>query len=153
MLLGEGVAKTEEVIQVSEGPGLNQWMIDTPAFHALWPEGLDLRSPLASKTRFDLLGPDDAIVFVQGPLPNRNLLDEMADDGQKEIGRGKTPSGHEWIELGYGVEGAQWRQRHYTRFVSRSMAFIVTAQCLQSHAEQMFRSSSDLTDSLSEPTL
>jgi hypothetical protein len=148
--LADGAAKAEEVIQVAEGPGANQWVIETPAFHALWPEGLDLRYPLASKTRFDLLGPDDAIIFVQGPLPNhRNLLDEMTADGQTEIGRGRTPSGHEWIELGYAFEEDQWRQRHYRREVSRSTAFVVTAQCLQSHAEQMFRLSSELTDSLS----
>jgi hypothetical protein len=152
MLLGEGVANAEEVIQVSEGPVGNQFVIETPAFHAVWPEGLDLRSPLASRTRFDLLGPDDALIFIQGPVPNRNILDEMAADGQTEIGRGKTPSGHEWIELGYEVAGAQWRQRHYTRVVSRSMAFVVTAQCLQTHAEPMFRSSSEFADSLSELT-
>ena len=144
------MSKVEEVIQVSEGPGANQWVIETPAFHALWPEGLDLRSPLASKTRFDLLGPDDAILFVQGPVPNRNLLDEMADDGQTEIGRGKTPSGHEWIDLGYEAGGSQWRQRHYTRAVSGSKVFVVTAQCLESHAEQMFRSSNEFTESVSE---
>jgi len=152
ILLRDGAAKAEEVIQVSEGPGGNQWVIETPAFQAVWPEGLDLRSPLASKTRFDLLGPNDALIFVQGPVPNRNILDEMAADGQKEIGRGKTPSGHEWIELAYGFRGAQWRQRHYVRAVSRSMAFVVTAQCLQSHSEQIFRSSTELTESLSELT-
>jgi len=148
MLLGEGVAKAEEVIQVAEGPGANQWVIETPAFHAVWPEELDLRYPLASRTHFDLLGPDDSIIFVQGPVPNRNILDEMAVEGQTEIGRGKTPSGHEWIELGYGVGGAQWRQRHFTRVVSRSMAFVVTAQCLQAHQERIFRSASELTESL-----
>ena len=152
LLLGEGVAQAEDVIQMSEGPGSNPWVIETPAFHAVWPEGLDLRSPLASKTHFDLLGPDDALIFVQGPVPNENILDEMAADGQTEIGRGKTPLGHEWIELGYRIGGAQWRQRHYTRVVSRSMAFVVTAQCLQSHAELVFRSSSELTESLSEIT-
>jgi hypothetical protein len=152
ILLGEGATKVEEVIQVSEGPNSNQWVIETPAFHATWPEGLDLRSPLASKTRFDLLGPDDAIMFVQGPVPNRNILDEMAADGQTEVGRGKTPSGQEWIELGYEFGGVEWRQRHYTRVASRSVAFVVTAQCLQTHAEQMFRLSSEFTESLSELT-
>jgi hypothetical protein len=150
VLLRDGVGKAEEVIQLSEGPKTSQWVIETPAFHAIWPEGFDLRYPLASKTRFDLLGADDTIIFVQDPVSNEKLLDGMAAEGQTETGLGKTPSGHEWIELGYEVEGTQWRQRHYTRHVSRSMSFVITAQCLQSLAHKVFQSSGELADSLHE---
>jgi hypothetical protein len=148
VLLKDGVAKAEEVIQLSEGPKTSQWVIETPAFHTNWPDGFDLRYPLASKTRFDLLGEDDTLIFVQDPVPNDKVLDGMAADGQRETGRGKTPSGHEWIELGYEVGGARWRQRHYTRLVSRSMSFVVTAQCLQSLADKVFQSSGEFTESL-----
>ena len=88
--------------------------------------------------------------FVQGPVPNRNVLDEMAVDSQKAIGRSKTRSGHEWIELGYAVDGDRFSQRHYVCAVSGSRAFVVTAQCLQAHAEPIFRSTSELTESLPE---
>lgn len=148
VLLRDGVAKAEEVIQLSEGPKTSQWVIETPAFHAIWPDGFDLRYPLASRTRFDLLGADDTLIFVQDPVPNEKLLDGMAAEGQTETGRGKTPSGHEWIELGYEVGGTQWRQRHYTRLVSRSMSFVVTAQCLQSLADKVFQSSGEFAESL-----
>jgi len=148
VLLREGVAKAEEVIQLSEGPKTSQWVIETPVFHAIWPEGFDLRYPLASKTRFDLLGADDTLIFVQDPVPNEKLLDGMAAEGQAETGRGKTPSGQEWIELGYEVGGAQWRQRHYACPISRSMSFVVTAQCLQSLADKVFQASGEFTDSL-----
>jgi hypothetical protein len=103
MLLGEGVAKAEEVIQISEGPATNRWMIETPVFHVAWPEGLDLRYPMASKTRFDLLDEDNTLIFIQGPVLNGNLLDEMAADGQKESGRGKTPSDHRRIPRRTGL--------------------------------------------------
>jgi len=155
VLLRDGASTVEEVIQVSEGPsashlGTNQWTIETPAFRAVWPEGLDLRSPLASRTHFDLLGPDDAMVFVQGPVANNDLLDEMAVEGQKEIGRGKTRGGHEWIDLQYRAGGAQWRQRHTVCAISRGRAFVVTAQSLEAHAKQIFQASDELTDSLTE---
>lgn len=146
--LREGVAKAEEVIQISDGPVTSQWTIETPAFHAIWPAGFDLRSPLASKTHFDLVGVDDTLLFVQGPVPGERLLDGMAAEGQTETGRGKTPAGHEWIELGYEVGGTQWRQRHYARRISPSMSFVITAQCLRSAAEKVFQSSSEFTDSL-----
>ena len=66
--LGQGVVKAEDVVQISEGPVNNHWTIETPIFHAVWPVGLDLRYPLASKTRFDLVGRDDSLIFVQGPV-------------------------------------------------------------------------------------
>jgi hypothetical protein len=149
--LRDGVAKAEEVIQISEGPATNQWVIQTPIFHAIWPAGLDLRSPLASKTRFDLVGADDTLLFVQGPVAGERLLDAMAADGQAEIARGQTLAGHEWIELAYETGGAQWRQRHHMRMISPSRSFVVTAQCLRPVAEQVFQSSGEFTDSLNEP--
>jgi hypothetical protein len=150
VLLRDGVAKAEEVIQLSEGPQTSRWMVETPAFRAIWPDGFDLRYPLASKTRFDLLGADDTLIFAQGPVPNENILEGMAAEGQVETGRGKTPAGHAWIELGYEVGGSKWRQRHYNRPVSGSKSLVVTAQCLRPHAESVFRSSSEFTESLTE---
>jgi hypothetical protein len=69
LALGQGVTKTAEVLEVGEGSDARQWIIETPLFCAVWPSGLDLRSPLASKTRFDLVGPqeDGTLVFVQSP--------------------------------------------------------------------------------------
>jgi hypothetical protein len=55
-LLADGAATAEEVIQVSEGPGANQWVIETPAFHALWPEGPRLAFPTSFRNAFRSLG-------------------------------------------------------------------------------------------------
>jgi len=151
MLPGEGVTQAHEVIEVAEGPGTDAWMIETPAFHAVWPAGLDLRSPLASNTRFDLLWPDNSIVFVQGPAPKGTILDEMMAEGQTALGRGRTPSGHDWIDLSYEAAGSEWRQRHYLRVLSER-AFIVTAQCLPPLTQQVLPLSDELTDSLRAPT-
>jgi hypothetical protein len=152
LTLGEGVTKAEEVIRVSEGPDTSRWVIETPIFRAAWPNGLDFRFPLASKTRFDLVTPDDTLIFVQGPIPNEpQLLETMAAEGQTEIARGKTSAGHEWIELGYEVEGTKWRQRHYARKISPQKSFVITAQCLHSIGEKVFQESDELADSLNTP--
>jgi hypothetical protein len=136
---------------MSEGPKTSQWMIETPVFQVIGPDGLDQRAPLASKKRFDLLGADDTLLFIQGPVAGEKPLDGMAADGQVETGRGRTPAGHDWIESGYEVAGARWRQRHYERPASQSRAFVITAQCLQSQADEVFRSSGEMADSLREP--
>lgn len=150
--LGQGVAKAEEVIQVAEGPDTRKWIIETPIFRTAWPNGLDLRFPLASKTRFDLVGPDNTLIFVQGPARFQpQLLDTMAAEGQAKAGRGKTSSGHEWIELSYEAQGTKWQQRHYARKISPTDCFVITAQCLQPKAVQIFQAADEVTDSLGGP--
>jgi hypothetical protein len=115
-----------------------------------WPNGLDLRPPLASKTRFDLVALDNTLIFVQGPVPEEpGILDTMPVQGQKVVGRGKTTAGHDWIELDYEVQGNKWRQRHYAHRISTKMLFVVTAQCLQSTAAKVFQASDEVADSLS----
>jgi len=146
--LGYGVGRAEEVLEVSEGPVTSRWTIETPMLRLIWPEGLQLRSPLASKTSFDLVGTDDAMVFVQGPVTGDRLLEGMAAQGQTEIGRGKTPAGHDWIELGYEFGGAPWRQRHHLRADAGSASFVITAQCLETAAEYTFAAAGEVTDSL-----
>jgi hypothetical protein len=153
LVLGQGVRKAAEVVEVAEGTDARQWIIETPQFCAAWPNGLDLRSPLASKTRFDLVGPqpDGTLVFVQGPSgQDEYVLDTMAAKGQTEMARGKTSAGHAWIELSYDFQGTPWRQRHYVRRVSQR-CFVVTAQCPEAAAETIFAAADDLTNSLSQP--
>jgi hypothetical protein len=152
LVLGQGVAKAEEVIQVSEGPDSKRWTIETPIYHSVWPDGFEFRYPLDKKTRFDLVGPDSAFIFVQGPVAiETQLLDTMAEPGQTVIGRGKTSAGHEWLEIDYEARGSKWRKRHYARNISAKMCFVVTAQCLESHAEKFVRTADEVTDSLEGP--
>ena len=154
LALGQGVVKAEEVVEVAEGPDARRWIIETPLFCAAWPNGLDLRSPLASKTHFDLVGaqPDGTIVFVQGPRRDDEcVLDTMAAEGQKEAARGKTSAGHAWIELGYEFQATPWRQRHYLRRVSPQRCFVVTAQCPEAAAAKVFPAADELTNSLAQP--
>jgi len=156
LVLGQGVAKAEEVVEVAEGPDARRWIIETPLFCAAWPNGLDLRSPLASKTHFDLVGaqPDGTLVFVQGPSRDDNcVLDTMAAEGQKEAARGKTSEGHAWIELSYEFQATPWRQRHYARRVSPQRCFVVTAQCPEAVAAKIFPAADELTNSLAQPRL
>ena len=154
MVLGQGVNKAEEVVEVAEGPDAHEWMIETPLFCAAWPKELDLRSPLASKTHFDLVGPqpDGTLMFVQDPCRgDESVLDTMAAEGQEEVARGKTSAGHAWIELRYELEGTPWRQRHYARRLSPERCFVVTAQCPQASGAMIFAAADELTNSLAQP--
>jgi len=154
LAMGKGVTKAEEVVEVAEGPDARQWIIETPQFRAAWPQGLDLRSPLASKTRFDLVGPqpDGTLVFVQNPRQcDERTLETMAAEGQTEAARGRTSAGHSWIELRYEFQGMPWRQRHYARRLFKEKYFVVTAQCPETDVARIFADADELTDSLTTP--
>jgi len=154
LAMGKGVTKAEEVVEVAEGPDTRQWIIETPLFRAAWPQGLDLRSPLASKTRFDLVGPqpDGTLVFVQNPRQcDERTLETMAAEGQTEAARGRTSAGHSWIELRYEFQGMPWRQRHYARRLFKEKYFVVTAQCPETDVARIFAAADELTDSLTTP--
>lgn len=157
VVLGQGVTKAAEVVQVSDGPASKQWMIETPMFRTTWPDGLDLRYAFASKTRFELVGTgaENTIVFVQEPAESEHaderILDTMATDGQSEVSRGKTSAGHEWIELAYEFEGKQWRQRHYKRSLKPGKYLVVTAQCMLPFTGKVFLASDEVTDLLQAP--
>ena len=154
LAMGKGVTKAEEVVEVAEGPDTRQWIIETPLFRAAWPQGLDLRSPLASKTRFDLVGPqpDGTLVFVQNPRQcDERTLETMAAEGQTEAARGRTSAGHSWIELRYEFQGMPWRQRHYARRLFKEKYFVVTAQCPETDVARIFADADELTDSLTTP--
>lgn len=146
--LGEGVGKAEEVVQVAEGPKTTHWTIETPAFRTVWPVGFNLRYPIASKTRFDLVGPENALIFVQGPILNQELPASMAVEGQTEVAKGKTAAGHDWVELAYEIQGSPWRQRHYWHRLGQKNCFLVSAQSLRAASEKVFQAADEVTEGL-----
>jgi hypothetical protein len=147
--LAEGVAGIEQVLEACEGPFYLGWTIETPAFWVSWPALLDLRSPLASQTRFEFVDDFDSLVFIQGPFKVDDIsLGELAGEGQTEIGRGNSPAGHKWVEFAYQVEQDLWRQRQYLSLASADVSFVVTAQCLKERTKEIFASADVVVDSL-----
>lgn len=147
--LAEGVAGIEQVLEACEGPFYPGWTIETPAFWVSWPALLDLRSPLASQTRFEFVDDFDSLVFIQGPFKVDEIsLDDLAGEGQSEVGRGNSPAGHKWVEFAYQLEQDLWRQRQYLSFASADASFVVTAQCLKDRTTEIFACADTVVDSL-----
>lgn len=149
--LGDGVKDASEIIEICEGPISQTWVIETPIFCALWPNGLDLRCPAASRTAFDLVDQLNSLVFVQGPFPSNKLsIDDMGSEGQTETARGLTAGEHPWVEFAYDLDDKSWRQRQYIRQASSQFSFVITAQCLSTNTK-IYESAEVLVDSLSPP--
>ena len=149
VLAGEGVSRIEQVLEACEGPFYTDWIIETPDFWIAWPESLDLRSPLASRTRFELADDANSLLFLQGPFEHSEVsLDDMVAEGQVEVGRGVSPAGHHFVELSYSIEEAHWLQRQYLNLSSAQAAYVVTCQSLAEHRQHVFDCADLVVDSL-----
>lgn len=146
----EGASNAGEVLQFSEGPLAESWTIETPVFFLDWPAHFDLRSPLASRTRFDLLDDRDSLIFVQGPLAASAVsLEALGAEDQTEVERGQTRAGHRWVEFSYSAEGEMWRQRHCIRLANPDSCFVVTSQGREANRAKVFVAAETVADSLS----
>ena len=71
------------LVDVSEGGGEGPWRIETGIFTCPWPRGFDLTGDDASP--FLLWGPGDALIWVDGPVPEERTtpLDKLVGPGQR----------------------------------------------------------------------
>jgi hypothetical protein len=106
--LDDGVERLDEVLELSAGPASDHWRIETSVYSIRWPDMFAVQST-AEPPGFDLVGPNEAMVFLQGPFDPRNLppLTEMASPGQVVHRLGAN-----WVELDYQKDEAPWRQVH-----------------------------------------
>ncbi len=150
--LGERTSDLGEVLDLIPGGGCDHWRIETTVFTARWPSGFALASPPGPgmPSPFDLLGPDGALIYVQGPLPRRDLrgLDRIAAPDQvirrhgRSAGRSWWPPGWavrhpgwSWVELEYRHEGSPWRQVYRLADLGGGYACVVTKQAPEQWAE------------------
>lgn len=101
-------SEAAHVLDVEPGPAADDaWLVDAPFVRFPLPADFCLHSvPADSPSPFDLVGPDDALIYAQAPrrLPP---LERMFGPGQRAVARGAT-----WIELEYEHDGRPWWQRH-----------------------------------------
>jgi hypothetical protein len=128
--LAEDTTSLFDVVDIVSGPAVESWWLETGIFHVPLPDGWRaLASGAVERASvFDLIGPENALIFVQIPdsIPS---LDQVAAPGQRIHQRGA--GGHSrWIELRYEHEGREWTQRH--DFVDRDgLQCIVTSQWVE----------------------
>jgi hypothetical protein len=122
-----GTTDLAEVLDLLEGPGLDRWRVETTVFTCLWPEGFALASASSPGPPFDLHGPGESLVFVQGPLAVARLPPLAGVAGQTVRRQGRSSLG-DWVELEYQHGGLPWRQTHRVVEDGQGYALVVSAQ-------------------------
>ena len=127
----------DEVADLTPSAQAGAWVIETSLFAVSWPRDFAFVSPpdAGSPSMFDLIGQDNALIYVQGPFQKTRLpaLTDMGAPGQAITATGTTNE-RQWVEFAYEHEAVAWLQRHYVIPFSHNRALVVTMQTPQMHA-------------------
>jgi hypothetical protein len=127
-----------DYVDVYEGQYMDAFRIETTMYSVLWPTNFDCSVDGASDgPLFDFLGPDDSLIYVQGPIaadtvPAAKELCAPTQHFVKEGFSGVTP----WAEFEYQHEGESWCQRQY-RHEAAGLAFLLTSQCRSAQSAEL----------------
>lgn len=134
----EGTESAETVFELvrgaafefwNHGASYDDWHIETSLFVTCWPIGFSIRSVQNAPPPFELKGPGESLIWIQGPLSPERLppVDRFNGPGQETIeiaqGRGGT-----LIELSYQHNGTPWRMFHALVERYDGAVFIVSGQ-------------------------
>lgn len=91
----------------------DHWRIESSVLSVGWPEGFAIRSVADAPPAFELAGPDNALIWVQGPAPMSALptFDQMVGPGQTIV-RTFESTGGAMLELQYVHDGSIWHMFH-----------------------------------------
>jgi hypothetical protein len=111
------------------GAAYDHWRVETSLLSVSWPEGFAVRSVADAPPAFELVGPDAALIWVQGPFANEALpsLERMVGPGQTTERTFETAGGP-MLELRYLHDGASWHMFHCVVDHYAGAACVVTGQ-------------------------
>jgi hypothetical protein len=126
--LGEGTGSLNDVVDIETGPAFTAWWLETSVYRVPLVHGWRaiVEGVPDQASMFDLIGPADALIYVQTPrrIPAPSA---MAAPGQRlhRQGRGARSV---WAELRYEHEQREWTQRHDIVELD-GVTCVVTSQC------------------------
>jgi hypothetical protein len=119
--LGSDTDRLDEVVELIQGTacegddtGEEYWSVKTSIYAFRWPEIFTLASlPGDRPPLFDLLGPEESRIWVQGPLPKVRIPapEQLAAPGQR-IDTVEPITGGLLVAMEYMHDGTPWRMCH-----------------------------------------
>lgn len=116
-----------DVADVTPGPAWPMWWLETSPYLVPLPVGWTAHaSGAADPSVFDLVGPNDSMIYVQ--VPRRvPPLEQMVAHGQELFESGTFAAG-DWITVRYTHAGDVYCQRH-ALVRKEKVTAVVTLQC------------------------
>jgi hypothetical protein len=126
--VARGEANTASV-DVAPGGVAGPWRVETNVFTCAWPAGFAVSSDPDGLSAFLMLGANDAMLWVAGPLDRDKALpiEKLAAEDQT-VRAIADLDGNTRIDLDYVVEDELWWQRRYALAWRDDTVLVVTAQ-------------------------
>lgn len=140
-----------DLADISRGDAAERWRIETEAMSCAWPLGFDLASDPDGLSPFLLLGPNDALVWLAGPLAAEKTrpIEQLAAEGQaiREVAHSDD---RERLDVDYEADGERWWQRRYVIPWTESESVVISGQSRPS-TEELTALAVDLIERSLEP--
>lgn len=130
-------------------PPAQGWQLQCELFVTAWPEGFAMRSVDSFPPPFDLEGPRDSYLWIQGPVTASELppLAEMKTDEQEVVGLLEGSRGP-IAEFRYEFDGEPHLMFQSVIPYVDDQALVVTGQCQPEERELTLRGVRQLADNL-----
>lgn len=137
-----------ELADVTRGDSAERWRIETTVLTCAWPAGFDLASDPEERSPFLLLGPNDAMVWLSGPVDREQTqpIESLAVSGQT-IRAVAQSDDRERIDVDYTIDGDRWWQRRYVVPWTETQDVVVTGQARPA-TEELTALATDLVGSV-----
>jgi len=148
--LAEGTGSLHDVVDIETGPAFTSWWLETSVYRLPLPPGWRAITEGApdSPSMFDLIGPNDAVIYVQTPrrIPAPSA---MVAPGQRLHDEGTTERSR-WVEVRYHHEHREWAQRHDVVALD-GVTCVVTSQCPVSALESIIGARDAVVGGIARP--
>lgn len=138
---GDTPASAPGIADVAPGTFGGDWWLETSIYRCPWPSRFVLvsTSDPASTAKYDLVGPANSLIYLQGPFAKAPAdgLHGLAGPGQIIRATGRIGA-HEWVRLTYSHAGALWEQAHVVVATAPRLVLVVTMQAPKEEADASF---------------
>lgn len=151
VLAGSGLVESR--VEIVPGSARAAWGIETPDYQCIWPHGLALSSDPDGTSPFLLLGPDESLAWISGPVARERAwpIESLAAEGQKVRAIAEAEGGEDArIDLDYVEDGELWWQRRYVRGWGEGRVLVLSVQARAAH-EDVMRAAIDLVEASLAP--
>lgn len=126
--LGAGTGSLHDVVDIETGPAFTAWWLETSVYRIPLPNGWRAIADGVpdAPSRFDLVGPGGALIYVQTPkrIPASTA---MVAPGQVLHDEGRDARSR-WVDVRYRHDQHEWAQRHDVVELE-GVTCVVTTQC------------------------
>ena len=118
-----------ELADISEGDPRQSWRIETGVVTHDWPHGFALSSDPDELSPYVLFGPDDAMIWIAGPVDRARTTPIEKLVAEEQTVRAVAQAGdNERLDVDYVIDDEPWWQRRYVLAWGEGRALVLTAQ-------------------------